>query len=670
MTWKRGAGVIAAALVLAGLAGGPGATPAARADGNDVQVAITAVTPSVWHSGDVIQVSGSVTNNKGILSGARVALWQASAPIKTLGAFDAALTAVPSDDGTNLAITTLGSLAEGASQTFAVSGIPTASQASAGGALMIGIQVLDEADVVLARARMVIGSGGPPSGALVVLLTTRPSLLKAAQRGSNPAPALFMDDHLASELQGGLGDVLKLAQQPGVTPVIDPGLFDDLTQMAAGYNVAADATAGPVPGAGQADAAAALDVINALIANGGVYRTLSGNPDLNAVAMQTQSDAIVSTAAGLPERNPLASLPLAVVQTNKSMPDGARSLIDGLSPAVVVTQALRPSATVQGNAGSAPWVAATPMEALRAIKGPAPDFSGAATVQPPLTRMARFIVADGQGDPTVVLVDNATDAATASAFMAAGWQPKPLEQVMAAPPSPFVWANGLTSPAPTPKLTSSVTRVQGYLSIWADLGDIDNAPGQAARRFLPPALSSGWNGDWDAAEAWLSQASATLAAQVGSGDVQLRVAPEWYLASANNRMPVTIVNTKGIPVQVRVHFVSENQQRLSVPDTELVVIAPGDATTVQATPQTSSNGSVQVTVCLVTSTGLQVGQCQIVQVVTTAFGRLGWMIIIGAGLAFVIATSLRVRQVRHQRSAAAASGTMEATDESSPPSVA
>jgi len=635
-----------------------------------VQVAITAVTPSVWRSGDVIHVTGSVTNNKGSLSGARVALWQGTTPIKTLDAFDAALTAAPSDDGTNLAIITLGNLAEGESQTFTVSGIPSASQAPAGDAFVIGIQVLDEADAVLARARLVIGSGGPPSGALVVLLTSRPSLLKAAQHGSNPAPALFMDDHLASDLRGGLGDVLRLAQQPGVTPVIDPGLFDDLTQMAAGYNVAADATAAPVPGTGQADAAAALDVINGLIANGGVYRTLSGNPDMNAVATQTQGAAIVATAAGLPDKNPLASLPLAVVQADQSMQTSARSLIDGLSPSVVVTQALKPSATVQGSAGSAPWVAATPIEALLALKGPAPDFPGATTVQPPLIRLARFIVADGQGDPTVVLVDNATDAATASAFMAAGWQPKPLSQVMTGRASSFEWANGLTIPPPTAKLTSSVTRVQGYLSIWADLGDIDNAPGTAARRFLPPALSSGWDGDWDAAEAWLSQASGALAAQVGSGDVQLRVAPEWYLASANNRMPVTIVNTMGIPVQVRVHFVSENQQRLSVPDTELVVIAPGDATTVQATPQTSSNGSVQVSVCLVTSTGLSVGQCQTVQVVTTAFGRLGWMIIIGAGLAFVIATSLRVRQVRHQRSAAAASGTMDATDESSPPSVA
>jgi len=58
-----------------------------------------------------------------------------------------------------------------------------------------------------------------------------------------------------------------------------------------------------------------------------------------------------------------------------------------------------------------------------------------------------------------------------------------------------------------------------------------------------------------------------------------------------------------------------------------------------------------VTVTLVTRGGQTIGDPQYIQVVTTAAGRLGWIIIIGAGIAFVIATSLRVRQVRHQRAA-------------------
>ena len=640
------------------------------ADGDGAVVAITAVTPSLWHTGDMVQITGSVTNVTGnSLVGARLELWQGATPAKTLDAFDQALTAAPSDEGSVLATQALAAMTDGTSQAFTIGGTPSALQAPAGSAFMIGIQVLDQAGEVLGRARLLLGSGGQASGSLVVVLTTRPSMLKAAQHGSNPAPAVFMDDHLASDLRGGLGELLKLAQQPGVTPVIDPALVDDLTQMAAGYSVAPDVAATPAPGAGQADAAAALETIDALIAQGDAFRALSGNPDLDAVAVQTPGQAIVSMAANLPDKNPLAPLPLAVVHAGKFITPGARALIDGLSPSVVVTHALKPSATVQGGAGAPPWVAATPLDTLRAMTGPSPDFSGAATVQPPLNRLARFVVAEGQGDPTVVLVDNAADAATASALIAAGWQPRPLSQVMTASASPFDWTNGAASTPPSAALTALVTRVNGYLSIWADLGDIDNAPGTAARRFLPGALSSGWQGDWAGAQAWLSQASATLAAQVGSGSVQLRVAPEWYLAAANNRMPVTIVNTMGIPVQVRVHFVSENEQRLSVPDTELVTIAPGDATTVQAAPRTSSNSSVQVTVCLVTSTGLPVGQCQTVQVVTTAFGRLGWIIIIGAGLAFVVATSLRVRQVRHQRAAAAASGTIEATDGSSSPSV-
>ena len=658
--------MIAAALALAGVTAGPGVAPVAVADGVGVRLEITGVTPNVWSPGQVLQITGTVTNDTGdSLDGVRVVLWQSSTPIRTLDAFDDALTAGPSDDGTDLTTMTLEPLDNGVSQGFTIEGTPLTSLAPAGAAFVAGIQVLDEAGGVLARARLLIGSGGPPSGALVVVLTTRPSLLKAAQRGANPAPALFMDDHLASELQTGLGGLLKLAQQPGVTPVIDPGLVDDLTQMAAGYNVAANADVTPVPGAGQADAEAALTVIDAIIAQGDAYRTLSGDPDMRAVAAQAQGASIVAASANLPESSPLASLPLALVQRGSVTP-GVLSLIDGLSPSVVVTDALKPSVTVQGNLSTSPWVAATPIETLSSLTGPRPAFTGAGLVQPALSRLARFTVADGQGDPTVLLVDNASDAATVSSFIAAGWQPRPLSQVATGRPVAFDWVNNAASAPPSAQLTALITRVQGYLSVWADLGDIDNAPGTAARRFLPPALSSSWAGDWAGAEAWLSQASASLAKQVGSGDIQLRVAPEWYLASANNRMPVTIVNTMGIPVQVKVHFVSENEQRLSIPDTQLVTIAPGDATTVQATPRTASNGSVQVTVSLATSNGLPVGASQTVQVVTTAFGRMGWVIIIGAGLAFVIATSLRVRQVRHLRAAAAASGTMETAVESSP----
>jgi len=647
---------------------GPGAAPVALADGPGVQVAITSVTPSVWKSGDVVQISGLITNGTDSdLSGTRLVMVQGRTPLNTVDAVDAALTADPSDGGEVLASMTGGDIGAGESQAFTVGRTPSSTLAPAGSAFTLAVQVLDRNDKVLAQARLIMGSQANAAiGSLAVLLTSRPSLLKPAQTGSNPSPALFQDDHLASDLQGGLGSLLTLAGSPGVTPVIDPGLVDDLKQMAAGYRVVPDvsatpnATAAPAETQGQAAAKDALKTIDALVAQGGAYRTLSGNPDVDAIATQPQGAAIVTTAATLPENDPLAALPLAVVVRGQSVAPAARGLIDNLRPAAVLTDALKPSATVQGDSGT-PWVALTPVASLNTLTGPPPAFTGAASVQPPLNRLARLTVADARGVPSVVLVDNGADAATVSSWLTSGWQPRPLAQIASGPMKPFDWANGAASSQPTPDLTALITRVQGDLSIWADLGDIDNAPGTAARRFLPGALSANWGGDWASAQTWLSQASATLQSQVGSGGVSLRIAGEWYLASSSNRMPVTIVNTMGIPVQVRVHFVSENEQRLSIPDTECVKIAPGDATTVPAAPRTSSNGSVQVTVSLVTCNGLPVGASQSVQVVTTAFGRLGWMIIIGAGAAFVIATSLRVRQVRRQRSAAAAaaSGTID-----------
>jgi len=103
---------------------------------------------------------------------------------------------------------------------------------------------------------------------------------------------------------------------------------------------------------------------------------------------------------------------------------------------------------------------------------------------------------------------------------------------------------------------------------------------------------------------------------------------------------------------VQVGFTSENPGRLNVPITEPVTIDPGATGSVVAMPQAYGNGSVSVKVQLFSLSGTVVGDSVRVQVVTTSAGRLGWMIIVGSGVAFVVATSLRVRQVRRTRKAA------------------
>jgi hypothetical protein len=585
-----------------------------------------------------------------------------------LARFDAALTAAPtsvkgvtlSDPAASQALGDADNnvLAVGAAQAFTITGTPTLTANTTNGAtFIVGAEVLTSKGQVLAQARIMLGVqpvGQAPPSALTVLLTTRPCLINPAQTGANPTPALFLDDHLASDLGGSLGTLLTLAQRPGATALIDPALVDDLTQMAGGYQVASDNQATPTPGSGQVAAQTALASINNLIAGGHAYRTLANNPDIDAVAALPEASAIATSAADLPDDHPLAALPLAVVVLGESVPPAAQSLVNTLSPALVVTDALQPPATAQTAPGDPPWVALTPFDTLSGLTGPPPDFDGAAAVQPASARLARVIIAAAQGTPTVTLVSDSASADAVSSWLDDGWAPQPLAQVLAGlKPTDFNWATGEAASQASPDLAAQIAHVQSQLSIWSDLGDAPDAANAAASRLLSSALSASWGGDWASAQAWLTAAAASLNAKVGSGDVELRVSPQWHLSANNNRMPITIVNTFGIPVKVRVHFASENPQRLNVPDSDLVTIEPGDSYPMAVTPQAAGNGSIQVTVTLVTSSGTPVGAPQTVQVVTTLAGRLSWIIIIGSGAAFVVLTSLRVRQVRHQRSAAA-----------------
>jgi len=512
------------------------------------------------------------------------------------------------------------------------------------------VQVLDANGQVLARARVVLGctpSDQSTASALVVPLTVHPSLITAAVTGDTPSPAVFQDESLADDLGGQLGQLIALASQPGVTPLIDPGLVDELMQMAGGYQVQTP-TGELTDGTGQQAAAAALESINGMIARGAAYRLPYGNPSLNAMAEVPNASRILAFSA-LDADDPLESLPLAVLVQGAAPTTDARQLISSLKPALVISDVLNPTATLQAADGIS-WVATTPAVTLEDLTGPLPSFTGASGIQPPAIRNARLIVAAAQGAPTVVVVDDAATAQLATSWLTGGWQPVDLTLAV----------NGLkahnlslTSEPPAiavpAELVARLTTIMKQATQVADLGNDAATATLTGQRLLPTALSNTWDGDWIASMAWLFDASAKLEQQFNAGDVELHVAGEWYLSSTDNRMPITVVNNMGLPVTVRVRFTSENAQRLSVPETEPLIIDAGSTASVIATPQAHGNGSVMVTAQLYTLQGTRIGSPMRVQVVTTSAGRLGWIIIVGSGIAFVVATSLRVRQVRHQR---------------------
>ncbi|MCL2654072.1 MAG: DUF6049 family protein, partial [Propionibacteriaceae bacterium] len=519
------------------------------------------------------------------------------------------------------------------------------------------VQVLDSRGKVLARARLMLtvpAADGPVATALVVPLTSRPALVTPGSPDAKPATtAVFSDDHLAGDLGGDLGKLIAMAGQPGVTALIDPALVDALTQMAAGYSVAADAGtapapgAGPAPGTGQNAAKAALTSIAAIAAAGNAYRLPAFNPDVVALAALPQPDAILDRATKTPMVGSLAGLPLAVV-ADGAITDQVRTLVDGVKPALVLSDALQPSATVQTEDMGAPWVALTPSSTLNNSTGPLPDFGGASTLQVILNRTALLNIASVQGAPVVTMPTSSAEIAAASNWLNAGGTPTGLAHLAGGvQATSFDWRTDLQVAAPSPELTAAVAQTQQTLANLADLGNQPKQANDLGDRVLPGAVASPWNGDWASALAWLQQSTSDLAAQT-SGSVTLHVAGQWMLSSRDNRVPITITNDMGMPIYVRVRFTSENPARLSVPETDLVTVAAKSSATVVVNPQAEANGSVRVTVTLITVNGTRIDESQ-VQVVTTSAGRMGWVIIIGAGVVFVVLTSLRVRQVRRQR---------------------
>ena len=655
---RRILGALAAAAIFGGTITS-GGLPVAHAD-SPVVIDITDMSPTIWHAGALLTMAGTVINQSGDdIKDARVVMWQSETPLDTIDALNSALTSNDTADplggtvpgatiqalGTPGATSKAGTILEaGASQSFTITGTP--SLATADAAYLVGAQVLNAQDQVIGRARIIIGyQSQPVTSSLLVPLTAAPSLIQPAVTGDTPSLAVFANENLITDINGPLGQMLTLAEQPGATPLIDPALVDELTQMAAGYQVNDNGTL--VDGQGQQTAQAALDRLNGLAASGRAYRLPYGNPDLNAMATIKGAGNLPALFA-LSGDDPLAALPEAVLMLGDPPTSAAQDLLTNIAPELVICDALDQSQTLQMDTDKQLWLAATAASTLVGQTGPAPLMAG--PLQGTTARAARLIVASANNAPTMVVANDAETAQLLTAWLGEGWQPVPLVRAL-----PSLEPGGLRRASPNQsgtlptELTSQVARVLTQVKLVADLGADPAGADLLARRLLPTALSSGWGGQWGDAATWLQQASDKLDQAAGRGSVRLHVAGEWYLSSTNNKMPISVINDLGIPVQVVVRYQSENQQRLSVPASDPVSIDANSTASVIAEPQAHGNGSVQVTVQLYTVTGTRVGTPLSVQVITTSAGRLGWIIIVGSGAAFVVATSLRVRQVRRQR---------------------
>lgn len=634
---------------------------AARADESDyLRVELTSIAPDVLASAGELVISGRVTNISGApIKDAEVRLWRDATPIADQAGLDQArsgtqpLGATMAADGARAQLTSGGTLADGASIDFTVRASldPNANESlwltPPGAVYQVGIQVFGTAStggyqLLGHSAAFMAYPDRTVSTSTVVVLSNRPTLLPLDATGTQPAA--FADDSLLVELTTRLADLMRLAEQPGVATVIDPALFDEVTALASRFRVQQpDGTWRDGTAAESAIASGWLARLQALQRAGSLYRGLYGSPDIMAAVHAGQADVVLGAAGSLPSGHPLAGLPLVVVPTNEEVDTVTLDALQPLGPALVLAS----------NAAPNPGVLHT-YNGLRVVSVAAhltTDGTGNGTATPVQLRgllFAQQLVAGRQpGGVAVSVVTTSLQAALEGET--ALWRTRigfdALTRAGAATSSGLELGSAA---APTPSILGPrMAAVANQVIAWGELCKVDDS-----QRRLAVMTATAWSGlfgrNEDAQVAWLDRMAAPTTV-LQSEAIQVRVS-DWVTTSKNdNQLPVTVTNGSGVPITVKVHFESENPLRILVPDSGVVHVDPGESATVRVGPRTSGNGKVAITAQLVTVGGLPVGAPADFVITGTDAGRVAWLIIVGSGVVLLVATTLRIRQVRRER---------------------
>lgn len=651
--WVRLRRLLVAVALIAGVIAVP--IPA-HAAGPAASVTFTDAPSYVALDGRVT-LSGTVRNTGTVpLFTVQVLTWRDPSPITSRTALTAALARDPNaatgtrivDEGAFVNIGSPGAPWQpGETASFTVSATVTQLGLTTAGVYLVGVHVRASTDGSASyqtygrgRTLLPVTRTGAPVGpvapvATVVWLSSKPSLLRPSVTSGATvlAQATFRDDHLAGELTGRLGALLEAAAAESAAYAIDPALYREVAEMAAGYEVRQGPTT--TTGAGRAAAQAWLARFATLPPERG-YRLPYGNPDLALGAATNDAGMLDRATAALVDVPAVAGLPLLV-----RSPDGAADgrflgYVARLKPAVVLAHTRSGPVGLSSVAGT---VVAT--ESVTANAGPGPDDPTTA-LQVRQRQLADSYVAALDGAGSVRVMSDAADVAATTGPLPP-WQSRtPLASIVPT----GQWSEGVGTGTPAGRLsTATVTVVTTLATSLARYGDLTAAPVDAARvaaRALSPVVSQDWADDAEAA-AYALDATSPYAGAFDA--VRLRVAKKVTMTSHTNQFPVTVSNSLSAPIVVSVRFTTSNAGRLSVPDTLPISVAAGESVTVNVSPQATLNGEVDVVAQIVTQAGAAVGEPEKFIIEATEVGRVAWVIVILSGLVLAVATVLRIRQV-------------------------
>lgn len=639
------------ALVVAWLVGtaavliGPSA-PAGAAAAPELSIALTSLRTVGSGKKTSIELQGTVTNTGAQPAfGVRVALWRTRDPIRETTDFDTVVAGQSQPWGERMPWSedhyfrikeSDESFDPGATAEFTVRGTLTDLGFTADGAVYLtGAQVLGTADAssnyqVLAQTRTFYATdpGSPLPLASVVLLQATPTKIRQD---------VFANERLVGELTGRLDSLLTLAGRPGMSWLVDPALIDEVTDLADGYTVVdGDDTR---PGTGQAAAQAWLARFRALSSRYGA-RTLFASPDILGAEHNDSPQVLTHALEAGSDVAGLDTLPL-IVLPHDGLADATLPawLADADADAIAVRTAGIGQVLVRGRASSTLLRLAP---ALDAAGGPGTDDG---PVQRTQRLLAEAVLGGGQVRLITSTGDADADAAANPKWLARTTLDRVLDGTPARP------AATLTLPADAATLPES--RFVQYGMLEDDFARYrslvpDSVLAEDESATLSRLVSDAWI-DSTGAGSWLRAVNDTFSASAIQGRVSLSASPRVLMSSRTNEFPVTVTNRLAEPIVVRITFASDNPQRISIADSELITVGAGQSQTVNVRPEASSNGLVNITAGLRTASGEPVGRTTRIAVEVTDLGVIGWIIVVVSGVVLVATTALRIRQVRRKQ---------------------
>ncbi|MCW5952256.1 MAG: hypothetical protein KIT69_08365 [Propionibacteriaceae bacterium] len=601
-----------------------------------VTVEITGVEVTGSRPSDQVTVTGRVSNPTGsTVYGLRMAMWRSRDPIGDLAALRQ-VTGVAVPPGVILT-----GDQGGGYDTIYAQNVPFEAGATAeftvhaslddlgfdvvGKAYLVGARALGTSDGSIAFGRVGQGStviavpGEPVPVTRLVMLTATPTKLTSG---------VFRNEDLVAELTGRLDALLTAAAEPGMSWLIDPALFDEVTDLANGYQVRDGDSLRP--GTGQQVAKAWLQRFEQLDRTAGAG-TLFGTPDLSGAAAAGDPEVLARAKTATDQVAGLRGLPLLAWPTGGVYTELVDAYLSGDTP-LLATNPLGAGA-LQTSAGGR-----TVLASAVTLPAEADDFAARQLT------LAETVLAGEAGQLRVLRepADLAADRATTTAWQ----EPRPLDALLAGAARPGSY-QAVTPITLSPREFRKVADLERAVAAYRQLAPDSVIPDEAAG-LLTRAVSQTWIGQDAAHAALLKEIDGLIGPAALKNAVTLDASPRFVMSARTSQFPLTVTNHLAESVRVKVQVDTDNPQRLRIPDSEVVTIAAGQSASITIRPEATANGVAIARAWVATVSGSQVSPFTEITVEMTELGFVGWVIVLASGSVVLGATALRIWQVRRK----------------------